>query len=127
MRDRVRRYLFLAAGLLFVALGGLGVVVPGLPTTPFLLLAAGCFAQSSPRLHAWLLANPTFGPLIRDWQRHRAIPRRARRMGLLMIVVVGLFSLYLAPTNTLRWLIAALLVIPVVILIRLKTVEELPD
>jgi uncharacterized membrane protein YbaN (DUF454 family) len=71
-----------------VGLAAVGVVVPGLPTTPLLLLAAACFARSSPRLHARLLANPVFGPLIREWQETRTVPVRAK-----VIAIVGGSSL----------------------------------
>lgn len=57
--------------------GMVGVVVPLLPTTPFVLLAAYAAARSSPRLHAWFLAHPTFGRMIQDWQRTRRIPPAA--------------------------------------------------
>lgn len=72
------RLVLVAVGLACVGLGALGVVTPVLPTTPFLLVAAACFARASPRFYQRLLANPTFGPLIRDWREHRAIPRRAK-------------------------------------------------
>jgi hypothetical protein len=74
------RILWLTCGLAFLAAGLIGVVLPVLPTTPFLLLAAGCFAKSSPRLHGWLLAHRTFGPPIRDWEEHGAISRGAKRL-----------------------------------------------
>lgn len=74
------RLLWLLLGGLFLGLGLLGVVLPVLPTTPFLLLAAGCFAKSSPRLHGWLLAHPVFGPPIRNWEENGAISRRAKRL-----------------------------------------------
>jgi uncharacterized membrane protein YbaN (DUF454 family) len=81
------RLLLVAVGVLCVGLGALGVVTPVLPTTPFLLLAAACFARASPRLYQRLLANATFGPLIRDWREQRAIPRRAKRMAIATIAV----------------------------------------
>ncbi len=56
-------------GVVFLMIGGIGVVLPLLPTTPFVLVAAGCFAKSSPRMHAWLLANRVFGPMIVDWEK----------------------------------------------------------
>jgi len=69
---------WLALGFVCVALGIIGALLPLMPTTIFLILAAGCFARSSPRLEAWLLDHPRFGPTLRAWRRDRAIPRRAK-------------------------------------------------
>ena len=83
------RWVLLGAGFFFVGLAGLGVVLPVLPTTPFLLVAAACFARSSPRFYNWLLDNRVFGPLIRDWRAHRCIPLRAKVMAVALIAGVG--------------------------------------
>ncbi len=72
------RGVLLACGALCVALGAVGLVLPVLPTTPFMLLAAFCFARASPALHRRLVASRVFGPTIREWQRHRAIPWRTK-------------------------------------------------
>ncbi|MBW7949136.1 MAG: DUF454 family protein [Pseudorhodoplanes sp.] len=72
------RVLWFSLGLTSVACGIAGIILPLVPTTPFLLLAAFAFARSSPRLHAWLVSHPRLGPPINDWQRHRAIRRRAK-------------------------------------------------
>lgn len=72
------RPLLALAGLILTGLGAIGLFLPLLPTTPFLLLAAYCFSRSSERLHRWLLASPALGTLIEDWERHRAIRRRAK-------------------------------------------------
>ena len=89
------RGLWLAGGGLFLGLGLLGVVLPVLPTTPFLLLAAACFARSSPRLHRWLLDHPVFGPPIRNWEENGAISRRAKRLAVGSMAAVLLVSLVL--------------------------------
>ncbi|MEO0649211.1 MAG: YbaN family protein [Planctomycetota bacterium] len=72
------RPLLALAGLLLTGLGAVGLFLPLLPTTPFLLLAAYCFSRSSERLHRWLLESPALGTLIADWEQHRAIRRRAK-------------------------------------------------
>lgn len=73
-----RTWAFRLLGLAAVALGFVGVFLPILPTTPFLIVAAWAFARSSPRLSAWLEAHPRLGPFLRDWREHRAIPTRAK-------------------------------------------------
>lgn len=91
----VRRALWMGFGCLCVALAAAGAVLPLLPTTPFLLLAAYAFARSSKRLHDWLLAHRQFGPLIRNWQRHGAIDRRAKWLAVLVMMAALTLSLVL--------------------------------
>jgi hypothetical protein len=81
------RLLFAGLGTLFVLLAMAGLFVPVLPTTPFLLLAAACFARSSRRIFNWLLSQPQFGPLIREWREHRSMPYRAKRTALVLIAL----------------------------------------
>jgi len=96
------RIIWLLSGLICLGLGGIGVVLPMLPTTPFLLLAAFCFARSSERLHHWLLTHRTFGPLIVDWQERGAIHLKAKRVATLSIVAVLILSLLIGwPTHIL--------------------------
>ena len=72
------RGLFVTAGLVCLGLGVLGIFLPVLPTTPFLLLAAGCFARSSRRLHRWLHTNRCFGKYIEAYIVHRAVPMKVK-------------------------------------------------
>ena len=74
----MQRTILIIIGWLAVVLGTLGVVLPLLPTTPFILLAAWCFARSSPRFHHWLLYRSWFGGYLRHWQKHRAMPPGAK-------------------------------------------------
>jgi len=116
------RWLLLATGIAFVALAGLGAVLPVLPTVPFLLIAAACFARSSSRFYHWLLGNRLFGPLIRDWRETRSMPLRAKVSAIAMVVLVGGSSLLfwvenpwvqLGVTVVLLGLIGFLLSIPI--------------
>ena len=72
----------------------MGVVLPLMPTTPFVLLAAACFAKSSPRMHAWLLNSELFGPILQDWEEKHCIGRNAKRLALFMMMVVGGTSIW---------------------------------
>ena len=86
-----RRAVWFAVGVVALLLAALGAVLPLLPTTPFLLVAAFAFARSSDRWHAWLLSHRVFGPLIADWRDHRAIDRRAKILGVAsMAAVIGI-------------------------------------
>ena len=90
-RSRAVRWLLWAAGSLSLVLGIIGVVVPGLPTTPFVLLAAACYAKASPRLHGWLIHHRFLGPMVRDWEQHRSLTRRSKTIAIVsMLVMVGL-------------------------------------
>lgn len=73
------------AGGTSLLLGFVGIFLPLLPTTPFVLLAAFCFSRGSPRVEAWLLQHPRFGPVVRDWRSDRVIPLRAKQLATLMM------------------------------------------
>ena len=89
------KVLWIIAGSIFVVLGGLGVLLPGLPTTPFLILAAACYIRSSQRLYDWLIANETFGPYLKDYREGKGIPRRAKKIALsMMTIFVGYAVLF---------------------------------
>ncbi|MBP3763268.1 MAG: YbaN family protein [Bacteroidales bacterium] len=96
----MKRILYIAAGLLCVGLGTLGVVVPGLPTTPFLLLASWLFYRSSPRLQQWLLAS-WLGKYIRSYHRRGGMTatQKAGAVGV-MVVMVALSTLFFIPAGS---------------------------
>lgn len=84
----VRRIGLIVVGWVSLVLGGIGIFVPLLPTTPLVLLAAFAFANSSETLHQWLLDHDVFGPLIDNWRRHRAISRNAKAMSVVSMVLI---------------------------------------
>ncbi|MGH9043067.1 MAG: YbaN family protein [Acidimicrobiia bacterium] len=81
------RWVWFAAGWVAVALGGIGVVVPGLPTTVFFIIAAWCFGRSSPRFERWILNLPKVGPMVRDHRDGLGMPRKAKAWAIGSIVV----------------------------------------
>jgi uncharacterized membrane protein YbaN (DUF454 family) len=93
-----KRIVLIVVGFISLALGGLGIFVPLLPTTPLVLFAAFAFANSSEKLHQWLLGHNVFGPLIQNWRRHRSISRAAKVMSVLSMVAVLVISWFLGVT-----------------------------
>ena len=83
--DHAARLMLIAAGLICVGLGALGILLPGLPTTPFLLLAAYCFARSSEHFHNWLLNHRWFGSYVRNFESGRGMTRPAKATTLLVM------------------------------------------
>lgn len=96
VRTGAARWAWLVGGWLAVAVGTAGVVVPGLPTTGPFVLAASCFAKSSPRFERWVLSLPRIGPLVRDHRAGLGMPRRAKVAAVSMIVVAVTASTLLA-------------------------------
>jgi uncharacterized protein len=98
------RWLYLLIACLCLALGFIGIFVPGLPTTPFVLVAAWAAARGSDRLHRWLLQHRLFGPMVRDWDRYGAVSRRSKWVATLTMIGCGLIFFLVSP----RWWMAAL-------------------
>ena len=102
-RPRWQRWVWLLCGFISLILGVVGIVLPLLPTTPFVLLAAFCFSRGSERCDQWLLSHPRFGPMVRDWRTQRALPLRAKQLATAMMAVSSLASWWLLPPHV-RWL-----------------------
>jgi uncharacterized membrane protein YbaN (DUF454 family) len=88
--------LWFVGGLLSVGLGSLGIIVPGLPTTVFFIVAAACFSRSSPRFEQWVLNLPRIGKTVRDYRAGLGMPRRAKVIAVTMILAVSTLSAVLA-------------------------------
>jgi hypothetical protein len=123
----VKRHLYLLLGWLFVGIGVVGAFVPLLPTTPFLLLAAGCWARSSPALRAKLLATPGFGPAIVEWEETRTVPFRAKLCAISMITGSCLLSVgFLVPTLAGKVTLVAIALTTSIWLWRIPTRDGVP-
>ncbi|SFT77600.1 YbaN family protein [Pseudomonas marincola] len=120
-RNPLIRYALLAIGWLSVALGVIGIFLPVLPTTPFLLLAAACFMRSSERFYLWLTSHPHLGPWIRDYLDGEGIPLKGKIYAIgLMWLSIG-FSCYLVPLFWARTFMLTSAVLVTLYILRQKT------
>lgn len=116
------RWLLWLAGSVSLVLGLVGVVLPGLPTTPFVLLAAACYARASPRLHSWLLNHRFLGPMVRDWETHRSLTRRSKTVAQVsMVLMVGLSAWGLRERPVVLAIVLSAAVIGVLVVARIPT------
>lgn len=118
------RVVFAVVGSAALVLGVVGLIVPVLPTTPFLLLAAACYARSSRRLYGWLLGQPALGPIITDWRRSRTLPAGVRTRALLAVVATFAISIFLVESWVLRAVLAAIGTILAAFLARIPTSDR---
>jgi hypothetical protein len=118
----MKKTLLLVAGWLSLITGLIGVVVPLLPTTPFMLMSAYCFAHSSKRLHDWITGHPRFGPSIRQWQHNRTVNPSTKTKALFLILISFTITLTLTP---LPWYGMAALILLALIL--MGFVARLPE
>jgi len=103
--------MYVVLGFFFIGLASLGVFLPVLPTTPFLIVAAACFAKSSEKWHQWLLNNRTFGPSIRNWEEHRCMSLKSKIFALSVMFLCGGYSAVFAVEQIYLKLAAAILVL----------------
>jgi uncharacterized membrane protein YbaN (DUF454 family) len=108
-RPRWQRVLWLLGGALSLLTGFVGIFLPLLPTTPFVLLAAFCFSRGSARWEAWLLQHPRFGPMVRNWRAYRVIPLRAKQLATLMMALGSTWAWWAMPPR-IGWLPALMCV-----------------
>ena len=94
MRTKVKHYLLISLGWFFVLLGAIGAVSPLLPTTPFLIIALACFAESSPRFHRMLLDNKWFGPPLAQWESSKTIRRKIKHKVMMLIIATFSISIF---------------------------------
>ena len=114
VRTGPTKYLFLFFGFVFAALGFIGIVIPGMPTTVFMIMAASCFARSSPRFERWILNLPVVGSMVRDHRSGLGMPRKAKVIAISMMVVATALSIVLALNQLgIRFIVGAVGVIGV--------------
>jgi hypothetical protein len=122
--NSAKKALLVAAGSLCVALAVLGVFLPLLPTTPFLLLASACYVRSSERLHGWLMGNRVLGGYIRNFKERRGIPLRAKFTTVALLWLPLLYSVYRLDLLWLELLLVTMGVVWSAVIFRMKTLKE---
>ncbi len=100
---RWQRWGWLVTGVISLVVGVIGIALPLLPTTPFILLAAFCFSKGSARYERWMLNHRQFGPMVRNWRARRAVPRRAKQLAWGMMTVSSVAAWWLLPPSV-RWI-----------------------
>lgn len=119
----LRRAGWMAVGFCCVALGSVGIVVPGLPTTVFFIAAAAAFARSNPRLEAWVLDLPKVGPLVRDYRAGLGMPRSAKVTAIVVMSIAITVSAVLVDNWIFRATVVGLGVVGVAVILRQPTRE----
>lgn len=123
--ERFLRALLIAAGSVSLALAAVGIFIPFLPTTPFLLLSAACYARSSARLYTWLIGHRIFGRYIRSWREHRAIPLHAKIVLLsLLWLSIGATSVFATSKPAVRIILAGIAVGVTIVILKVRTMRD---
>lgn len=121
VRNRVLRLLLLVSGWLLVVMALIGIILPLVPTTPLLLLAAICFAKSSARFYNWLYVNRIFGKYLLDYKEKKGIPANVKVWSLLILWISLIVSAFLLPF---LWVRILLLVVGTAVTIHLLLIRE---
>ncbi|WP_417542603.1 YbaN family protein [Methylophaga thalassica] len=122
MKTRIKHLVLICLGWMFVALGIIGVILPLMPTTIFLILALACFTESSPRFHQMLLNHKWFGPPLRQWQQTHSMRRDIKKKAYLIIILS--FAISIAAVWGRLWLQVMLFTIGLILLACLSRVKE---
>ena len=107
----MKKIIYLSLGWVCVGLAFIGIFIPGIPTTPFLIVALWAFAKSSKKFHKWLLNHKRFGPLLRNWESHKVVPLKAKILMVILQMTAVLMIHYSLSNLLITFSLAALLII----------------
>jgi uncharacterized membrane protein YbaN (DUF454 family) len=121
----IKNPLLISLGSFFVGLGFLGIFIPGLPTTPFLLLAAGCYVRSSDRLYAWIINHKIFGKNIKSFRENRAVSLRSKIISLIVMwLMISLSVFVFIEIFWIKNLILMVGVIGTIVILSIRTLKN---
>ncbi|WP_187114581.1 YbaN family protein [Fusobacterium necrophorum] len=120
----VKRNILLGIAWISLILGGIGIFLPLLPTTPFILLSAFCFQKSSERFHQWILNSPIFGKYIRDYQEQKGITLKNKIVAITFMALGMLFSAYKVPNTYMRISLAVIFIAVSYHIWKIKTLKK---
>ena len=124
LREKTAKLIYNIIGTISLIIAFIGVVLPVLPTTPFVLLSAACYYKGSERLHRWLSSNKVFGPIIRDYEEHKGMKKTTKIRALTIMWAAVLTSAFIIlSTWTMQALVILVAVVGTVAMLRTKTVE----
>ena len=119
--NKIRRYILIIAGTIFLVFGFIGIFLPILPTTPFLLLAAACYARSSQRFYNWLMNNKWFGNYIKNYHEGRGVPLKFKIFTISLLWITILISIYFVINNF--WIEIIFIIIAIGVTINIITIK----
>jgi len=120
---KIKNALWVTFGTIFLGLGIIGIVLPLLPTTPFLLLTAWCYYNGSPKLHEWLINHKWFGDYIKNFQEKKGIPRKAKIISIAMLwITIGFSMVFIVDYLLLHIVLAGIAVAVTVYILSFKTI-----
>jgi uncharacterized membrane protein YbaN (DUF454 family) len=122
---KIYKTLLIILGWILVALGFIGIFLPLMPTTIFLVLAAACFARSSDKFYNWLINHPRFGSFIKNYREHRGMPRKAKVIAVTMVILtIGSSALFFTQNIYIRSLLFVIAIGIITYLLSLKTIPD---
>jgi len=125
MRDSIKKGILVTSGTLFLILGIIGIFIPLLPTTPFLLLAAACYIRGSKRFYIWLIKNRWLGEYIKNYQEGRGVPLNVKIITIIVLWLTIIFSTFIIVSNFIIRIILFVIAISVTIHItKIKTLDR---
>ncbi|HEY4533949.1 MAG TPA: YbaN family protein [Fusobacterium sp.] len=120
----VKKNILLGIAWISLILGGIGIFLPLLPTTPFILLSAFCFQKSSERFHQWILSSPVFGKYIRDYQEQKGITLKNKVIAIIFMSVGMLYSAYKVPNTHMRIFLGVVFIAVSYHILKIKTLKK---